>query len=283
MWKAIPFEEALAEAKGGERRLALELGASWCSMCSELERDVLSAPAGRALFGPLVTAKLDFDTSRGFVERYAIIEVPTVIVFDADGVEVGRVRGYADEHGWLAAAEAAICAEDPIPRLRAAYAEDPSTGVPLGEALLSREPDEGLAILERTAWREDESGAESLWVLGRYHHRVRRDPATARWIWQQLGARFGGSPFAAESWIWYAKAQAELGRVDLGSHALESRARAHPEDAEGAREWARFAGRHGYEPARAAIREALQNAARRARGENRDDIENLIMELSRPF
>jgi len=259
---------------------ALKFGAAWCSMCVDLERDVI-APRGDALFEGVELRSVDYDEDPALAERYAVLELPTLVVV-RDDVETGRVVGYEEPDGWIEAAKEALQSGDPIPALReAAAGGDPEALRRLGEASLSRDADEGVALLERASWSDGPAAASALWALGRFHHRVRRDPSTARFIWQQLERRFPDDELGAR-W-WYAKAQAELGRVDLGSLAYARRIAEAPTDARAIGDWARFAGRHGYEPARAAIREAATAAAGRLRGEARDRLEELIMDLSRPF
>jgi len=259
---------------------ALKFGASWCSMCVHLDRDVIG-PRGDALFEGVELRAVDFDEDPALAERYAVLELPTLVVV-REGVETGRVVGYADPASWIGAAKAALQSEDPIPALReAAAGGDPSALRELGEALLSRDADEGIAVLEQASWGDGPAAASALWALGRFHHRVRRDPATARFIWQQLERRFGDDELGAR-W-WYAKAQAELGRPDLGSLAFAQRVAEAPDDADAIGDWARFAGRHGYEPAREAIRAAATAALGRARRDAREPLEDVIMNLSRPF
>lgn len=263
-------------------RVALKFGAQWCSMCDELEAEVLSQPAGRVLFEGIELRAVDFDAEPELVGRYAILELPTVVVVDPELGEVGRVVGFDDRDAWLREARTAVVSGDPVPTLRAqAESGQLEALLALGEALLSRQPEEGVAILERCAWSETDAAMHALWVLGRFHHRVRRDASTAKWIWQQLALRDPEGGHGA-LW-WYAKAQTELGRVDLGSAAYAARVAEHPGDVSTLVEWSRFAGREGYEPAREAIRDAATRASKSARGRDRDALDDLVLELGRPF
>ncbi len=273
---------SIDDRRGGERRVAVKAGATWCSMCDDLDAAVLATPAGRAIFEGLETVSFDFDAAPELAKRFAILELPTVIVLRPDGVEVGRVVGFEDADEWIALARDAVRAEDPIPTLRAEAASGAiGPMLALGEALLSRAPDEAVAWLERVSWGEGVAAMHALWVLGRWHHRVLGDAATARYLWQQLVLRFPDGDHGG-LW-WYAKAQVELGRVELGSRAYEAFVARRPDDAAAIVDWARFAGRERHEPARAAIRAACEVALRRARGADRDRLEDLVMNLSRPL
>lgn len=284
----IELDEALARAKNRGAPLALKMSASWCSLCEVLAREVLDRPEGNVLFAHAERLDLDFDAADGgtLVERFAILELPTMVVLDAEGRELGRVVGYEDAASWTRAAREALAASDPMPALEAAHASDanePLAALALGEALLSREPERGLAILERVSLRDDDHAARALWLIGRYTQRVRGDAKTARWIWQSLFERFPTSRHARDAWWWYATAQAKLGHLELASAALEERVRREPRNVEAVLEWNRFAARNGYEPARAAIRAAVVQALATARGAERDQLEEAVLWLGRPF
>lgn len=282
------LDQALARARGRGARVALKMSARWCSLCDVLSRDVLDRPEGKALFEGAERLDLDFDApgSDAIVERLAILELPTIVVLDGEGRELGRVVGYEDPASFVRAAREALTASDPMPALEEAWAREPSDPIAclaLGEALLSRDPERGLALLERVSLRPDDHAARALWMLGRYTQRVRGDVSSARWIWQSLGERFPASRHAEDAWWWYALAQSELGRLELGSAALEERVRREPTNVDAILEWNRFAARNGYEPARAAIRDAAMAALRTARGDDRDQLEEAVLWLGRPF
>lgn len=282
------LEDAVARAAREGRKVAMKMSARWCSLCDVLARDVLDRAAGEELFAGAIRLDVDFDAegSAAIVRRFAVLELPTVIVLDGEGRERGRVVGFEDAASFTRAARAALSAEDPMPGLEAAHAKDasdPLAALALGEALLSREPARGVSILERVTLRADEHAARALWLVGRYAQRVEGDAESARWIWQSLGERFPESRYAQDAWWWYAKAQAELGHPELASAALEERVRRAPRSAEPILEWNRFAARHGYEPARAAIRAAALDALGGARGEDREALEELVMWLGKPY
>lgn len=272
----------LDEKLGGERRVAVKVGSEWCTMCDDLDAQVFGTAAGRAVFDGLETVGVDFDASPQVAKRLAILELPTVVVLRPDGVECGRIVGFGSPDEWIAEARAAVASDDPIPALReAAEAGEPQAMLRLGELLLSQAPDEATGWLERASW-SDEVGSRALWLLGRWHHRVRQDPATARFLWQQLAIRSPEGKQHGALW-WYAKAQAELGHVDLGSRAYEAWVAEHPDQVEAIVDWTRFAIANRHDTARAAIRSACEVALRKARGEDRDRLEYLVMDLSRPF
>lgn len=266
-FRDVAFEQALREARTEGKRLFVEFGASWCPTCKRLEAEVLSTPRGAELTRDMVALRVDFDaeSSRPLVERYVILGLPTVVILDADGDQLGRVTDYTGADQWLEEARASRDSGDPVPALRKLHEQNPRSAAAtlrLGEALLVRgSPDEGQALLEQVTWTAsgDEAGLapESLFLLGRYYHRVKQDPAVARHIWRELATRFPDSEQASGAAWWYAKAEAELGHPEVGLAALKARAEAQPDDADAAVAWGEHVAKHGPSAERPAVLSAL--------------------------
>ena len=175
--------------------------------------------------------------------------------------------------------------------MRRAYADapnDPVATLRLGQALLVRgSAGEGEALLERTTWmadggddRADEAAAEALFLLGRYYHRVRQDPATSRHVWRELAARFPESDWAAGAWWWYGKAEAELGRTDVGVAALRGRAQREPDSVSAVSQWAEYVLEHHLHSERTAARAAVERLVPAAEAEERAELEELAGRLA---
>lgn len=282
-WLEIPLEEALARAEGP---VVIKFDASWCSMCVDLDREVLKTQAVDDVFGAMTGVRIDFDApgARPHVERYAILDLPTVVVVNPDGNERGRVSSFQSAHSWLKQARAAAEAEDLVGDVEAELAESPDDRgleVRLAELLLSRDPARAEALLEQLAWGDDPVAAHALFLLGRYHHRVRNDPRTARFVWRELALRFGDLDTVRGAFWWYALAQADLGRVEVGAAALRERVRRQPKSAEAVIEWGRYVGRTHHEPDREAVRAAAMKV--RARGPERDQLDEIVLQLGRGF
>jgi len=292
-WEELSIEHALDRARAEGKRVLVKFDAEWCSYCRTLDEEVLSTREGGALTRDLIAVRFDFDAeeNRPLVERYVVLGLPTTLVLTPDGTQVGRIMGYEDRATWVAELEQAAVAEDPVPALRAAQEGapgDPEAALRLGEALLVRgSPDEGEALLERVTWmavdrdgEADEAAAEALFLLGRYHHRVRRDPNTSRHLWRELAARFPRSDWAGGAWWWYAKAEAELGRHEVGLEALRGRAAAHPENVVAVSQWGEYVATHELDPERAAALEALQRVLPAASEHDRPELEELAGRLA---
>jgi len=290
-WARLGIDDALREAGDRHQRVLVKFDAEWCSYCKKLEEEVLATRTGAELTRDMIAVRYDFDdpSNRSLVERYVVLGLPTVLVLTPDGTQVGRIMGYDGKNEWLTEARAAKRASDPVPALRAAHAAspaDPHRALELGEALLVRgAPDEGEALLERVTWMRaadgsTEDAANALFLLGRYYHRVRRDPRTARHVWRELASRFPRSENAGGAWWWYAKAEAELGRHEVGYEALRARARAEPANVDAAHELADYVAEHSMRSHFAEARTLLTGAIPRAPESDRRDMQALATRLA---
>jgi thiol-disulfide isomerase/thioredoxin len=271
---------ALAAARKAGQRVFVDFDASWCPTCRQLEREVLATAEGKALLDGLIAVHVDYDDekNRAFIERYVILGLPTTAVLDVDGNQLVRVMGFTSKEAWMVPMRAALTAKDPLPELRAALAkapDDDGVRLALGKALLVRnQVAEAEALLEPLLWRtvglgkldahgeeardhSKERAAEVLWALGRFHHRVKRDPATAQHLWRELATRFAKTSWAGGAWHWYAKAQAELGRPAAGAAALAALVRRTPTDAESVEAWLQFARKHKLDAEKPAVNAAI--------------------------
>ncbi|MGE0785121.1 MAG: thioredoxin family protein [Sandaracinaceae bacterium] len=263
-WTDHGFDAALTEARERDALVFLKFEAEWCTYCRQLDAEILSTVEGAALTEGLVPLRLDFDdrANRPLVERYVVLSLPAVLVLTGDGTLVGRVDGYESHDEWIHEARTAVAAEDPLPALRAAHEadpDDPAAAFALGDGLLTHGyPEDGLALLEETAFMEGPSAAEALFILGRYRHRVEEDPAAARPIWRELATRFPHGEHEAGALFWYARAEAELGHPERGLAVLERHARREATDVEAASLVAQFFERYEVDGDRAGAAERLR-------------------------
>ncbi|RLB50711.1 MAG: hypothetical protein DRJ42_18320 [Deltaproteobacteria bacterium] len=293
-WQDLTMRQALDRAAAEDRRVFVKFDAEWCSYCRKLEDEVLSTAEGASITEDMIAVTFDFDDeeNRALVEQYVVLGLPTSLVLTADGTQVGRIQGYHGREEWVSELVAATSAIDPVPALRAAHEaapDDPEKTLRLGEALLVRgTPDEGEALIERASWAaQDEEapdvGAEALFVLGRYYHRVRRDPRTARHVWRELAARYPESDWAGGAWWWYAKAEAEIGQVGLGAAILRRRAEDNPRATGIVMQWGEYVDERSYDEDREAVVEALTGVVGSAEdADERTEVEELIAKLQNP-
>lgn len=246
-----------------------------------------TADGGRISSAGLWT-HLDFDRpeARAAVERWGVINLPSLLVLDGTGEEIERVQGYEEKADWVEDMEAALRASNPLPALEARARDAPDDAgaqLELGWRLLVRgQVERGEALLERAILLDPQDAAgrasEALFVMGRFHQRVKQDFRTGRNLWRELATRFPRSERALTALSWWAKAEAALGHVDLGAEVLRRAATAEGATPDHVVLWASYSKRHGVdrEAALAATEAALPNAT----GETADELRTLRTELS---
>ncbi len=99
-WHRDP-DVAMAQARREGRPLVLDFGATWCPACEELAHITFRSPqvACAASERRFITVKIydDDDRPRNYADlsrRYDVRALPTVVVLDAAGREVGRVTEF---------------------------------------------------------------------------------------------------------------------------------------------------------------------------------------------
>lgn len=255
VWHKGDVLTALQTAKAANKPLLIKFTAAWCTYCHALEQEVLNTPKGAALTAGMVAVKVDFDApeNRRFVEKYVVLGLPTSIVVKASGEEAGRIMGYESKKAYTVALKGLRSGGVSLARLEAqrnAHPKDPSVLRQLGQALLERgSPARGQAILGQVTWLAptSDAAAHALFVLGRYFHRVKQEPETARHIWRELASRFPRSSWAPGALWWYARAQAEVGQPLTGAYSLEHTARQTkklPAQMRAAASWGAFVVKH---------------------------------------
>ncbi len=232
-WSNASVDDALRAGRGSGEPTLVYFTAEWCPSCQALQRELLSTTAGAAATRNLQAIKVDVDAPGGeaLVEHFVVLAYPSAVLLSARGEELGRIVGFESPADWTAQLKRLRLTKAPVPKLRDALARAPDSAqatLALGRVLLERgQRSEGEALLHLVTvrWPKSDAAAESLWCLGRYYQRVRREPATSQHIWRELGERFSASIWAAGAWSWYAKAQVTLGRPLTGAEVLETVAR----------------------------------------------------------
>ncbi|TNF30953.1 MAG: tetratricopeptide repeat protein [Deltaproteobacteria bacterium] len=219
-WFEDDLDAALAAA-APDGVVIVDVGAAWCAPCNDLQSEVLDTPTGIALVrkGDAGLA-VDFDSPAGkrIAKRLAVISLPTALVLDARGLELGRVEGYTRADAWLEAmadARAGKAGLDALAARAAAHPQDLEAQIDLAWAKLARGDDPtAIATLERVIRAGGDAGARAGRVLGRWFLRVKDDPARGVAHFQKLVKRFAKTPYGPGFRYWLALAHHAAGDDD---------------------------------------------------------------------
>ena len=96
----VPFTQkdlkaALAKAKSEKRPLMVDVFATWCGPCKELDAKVFATPQATAELKDFVALKIDAEEGEGpkFIADYHVVGYPTVLFLDSEGREIDRIFG----------------------------------------------------------------------------------------------------------------------------------------------------------------------------------------------
>lgn len=98
--------EARAHARDERRPLIVEFFAEWCVACKEIRERTFASPDVQREGARFVALKLDVTddaapATTAMMEKYKVIGLPTVLVFDSTGKEVARLTAFVDAQKFL--------------------------------------------------------------------------------------------------------------------------------------------------------------------------------------
>ena len=135
-WKTWQ-DSHFAKAKKESRFILLDLEAVWCHWCHVMEQKTYSDPRVAALIAKhYIPVKVDQDARPDLGKRYEDYGWPATIVFDADGREIVKLRGFIPPERMVSILEAIV--KDPSPIRYFDYLRDNPTEIS-GDAVLSTE------------------------------------------------------------------------------------------------------------------------------------------------
>lgn len=130
-WSPSVFERARRE----QRLVLLDLGAVWCHWCHVMEettyRDAQVVELLRARF---VAVQVDQDARPDLSNRYEDYGWPATVIFDADGQELVKFRGYVPPRRMAALLQGVL--DDPTPGPSVLAAGEPEPAMASASALL---------------------------------------------------------------------------------------------------------------------------------------------------
>ncbi len=112
-WQAWS-DDVFAQAKSSNKYVLLNLGAVWCHWCHVMDEKTYSDPKVadfvKANFIPIY---VDQDSRPDLSRRYEAYGWPAHVIFDADGNDIGKLRGYREADRFVNILKAIL--EDPSP------------------------------------------------------------------------------------------------------------------------------------------------------------------------
>jgi len=100
---AQTWDAAFFRAKSEEKVVLVTFYADWCIWCKKLEDTTLAdSSVASFLAERTVPVRLDVDgDGRELSDEYRVDGLPTVLVLNNDGTELGRIPGYLPPEGFL--------------------------------------------------------------------------------------------------------------------------------------------------------------------------------------
>jgi thioredoxin:protein disulfide reductase len=103
-------EDALAKAKAEKRPMIVDFTADWCGACKQLTKETFNDPRVKTKASNFVAVKIDAtddeDEQINAVKgKYKVVGLPTVVVFDSNGVERKRFNEFVGPDQFMAAIE----------------------------------------------------------------------------------------------------------------------------------------------------------------------------------
>ena len=96
------------EATQQNKLVFIDLYATWCGPCKNMERNVFSQPeVGDFMAQHFIAAKYDIDkpTGSALAKKYGIRSIPTFLIFDTEGTLLGQTTGGMPADDFIRAVE----------------------------------------------------------------------------------------------------------------------------------------------------------------------------------
>lgn len=85
---------ALAQAKQLNKPVLIDFHATWCPPCKMMDRQTFPNSMVVSELENWVPVKVDVDRNRAMAEKFAVRSMPTLVLLNAEGHEIGRKEGF---------------------------------------------------------------------------------------------------------------------------------------------------------------------------------------------
>jgi len=241
-WDQGTLAQAMVKAKSGRRWILVDLYATWCGPCHDMDEKVYGRPEVERALGSFVALRRDGEQGEGkaLVERYHTVGYPTLLVLDENAVEIDRLMGFVDAKELVATLENFRRGVGTLHALEERLRATPSDET-LRAEVATRHAMRGDAAavteLRRVVNADPDNKAKrastALLVLGKYYHlRGRKEPQQAKDVLDELRRRYPTSVEAEEAPYQIATALLGLGKPAEARVELDRWLTASPKDSE---------------------------------------------------
>jgi tetratricopeptide (TPR) repeat protein len=245
-WDTSGFDAALAKARASGRQVLVDVYATWCGPCHEMDEKVWSRDdVQRALEPEFVSLRRDGEAGEGaeLARRYHVVGYPTLLLIDAKtGQEVDRVMGFIGASELLPLLLRLRAGKGTLAELEQKVAIGDDAALRLEVATRHAMRGDGRAVAELEAVVRSDAdnrakrAAPALLTLGKYYYlRGLKDYAHAVEVLRELERRFPQTDEAGQAPYNLAIALHELKRDGEARAVLDQWLQSAPAAERGAR------------------------------------------------
>jgi len=249
-WESGTLAQAMHKARATHRWILVDIYATWCGPCHEMDDQVYPQPEVQKALGGFVALRRDGEKDEGLtlVERYHTVGFPTLLVLDENGVEIDRLMGFVEASRLVASLAGFRRGEGTLQALETRLRSTPSDEALRAEVARRHAmrgdptaPTELRQVVDHDPSNQAKRASSALLVLGKYFFlRGKHDSAHAVEVLEELRRRYPGSAEAEEAPYQLATALVAGGKVAAARVELDGWLLAGPNDADRHNDYAWF-------------------------------------------